>query len=55
MTPHWSRVGRRSGANGAGAAAGTVRLDSHQRRVDAQIAGQRMILRRLQHGYTVRT
>jgi hypothetical protein len=34
---------------------GAVRLDSHQRRVDAQIAGQRTIKRRLQHGYTVRT
>jgi hypothetical protein len=31
-----------------------MRLDSHQRRVDTQIAGQRPIKRRPQHGHTVR-
>jgi len=31
---------------------GTVRLDSYQRRDEAEIAKQRTIKRRLQHGYT---
>jgi predicted DNA-binding WGR domain protein len=34
---------------------GTMRLDTYRRRDDAQIAEQRTIKRRLQHGYTERT